>query len=157
MIASTLQWPPDQRKLSADSRRQRALSDVVMTFLTSLKARPGGAPGWDWPSYMQGRCPTDPLCAGRHRYHRRKPTAIGNVARPERRLPSFGPSGHVGADAHSTPRPTAWAARRCVSDGAWTARGPSLRLLDPEASQDQRQGHSLRSRPYASLRADPCP
>jgi len=123
----------------------------------TLKARPGGAPGWDWPSYMQGRCPTDPLCAGRHRYHRRKPTAIGNVARPERRLPSFGPSGHVGADAHSTPRPTAWAARRCVSDGAWTARGPSLRLLDPEASQDQRQGHSLRSRPYASLRADPCP
>ena len=67
------------------------------------------------------------------------------------------PSGHVGAVAHSTPRPTARAARRNVSGGARAARGAIPPAPDPEALQDQRQGRSLRSRPSASLRADPCP
>ena len=61
------------------------------------------------------------------------PAASGRDV-PGRRLPSFDPSGHVGADAHSTPRPTDRAARRNVSDDARAARAghPSgARILKP--------------------------
>jgi hypothetical protein len=58
----------------------------------------------------------------------------GNRDAPGRRLPSFGPSGHVGADAHSPPQPTSRAARRNVSgDARCCKRGhPSgARILKP--------------------------
>jgi len=44
--------------------------------------------------------------------------ATRGPSRDGRRLPSLGPSGHVGAGAHSPRRPTARAARRDVSCGA---------------------------------------
>ena len=60
-----------------------------------------------------------------------------------RRLPSFGPPGHVGADAHSPPRPTARATRRNVNGGARSrGGGPSLRRPHSEALQAHGQGRT---------------
>jgi hypothetical protein len=67
-----------------------------------------------------------------------------------RRLPSFGPAGHVGVGAHSTPRPNVQAARRNVSGGARCYKAaPSLRRPHSEALRAHGQGRSLRSRGYA--------
>ena len=63
------------------------------------------------------------------------------------------PSGHVGAVAHSTPRPTARAARRNVSGGARAARGPSLRRPHPEALQLAVKGARCARVAARSLRA----
>ena len=72
----------------------------------------------------------------------------GDRDAPGRRLPSFGPPGHVGACAHSTPRGRPHrllAATSALARGAAKA-APSLRRPHSEALRAHGQERSLRSR-----------
>jgi hypothetical protein len=112
------------------------------------------APSRGWPPPMQERRATAALAVGRRSVRPELAGRYGDRDAPGRRLPSFGPSGHVGAGAHSPPWPTAQAARRNVSGGARCCKSGAIPPApDPEALQDQPQGRSLRSRRSAQTLA----
>jgi hypothetical protein len=80
---------------------------TVRTFSTSFKgARSAPGPGLITRSWQAPRArnadPHGKAAPVRHQVA----TAGGTLPRSGRRLPSFGPPGHVGAVAHSPPRPT---------------------------------------------------
>ena len=71
----------------------------------------------------------------------------GEPSRAGRRLPSFGPSGHVGAGRALNPRGRPHEQRAATSALARELHElPSLRRPDPEALPDRGQERSLRSR-----------
>jgi hypothetical protein len=113
----------------------------VKTFFTVIK---GARSAPDRAGRHTGMAPRDaPLTEWRRSTRPQLAGRRGNPYRAGRRLPSFGPSGHVGAGAHSPPRSTAQATRRNFSGGA---RGhgarPSLRRPHCEALQDHGQGRT---------------
>ena len=146
--ASSICLPTNDGHGARLSARLSAKLRPVTTCSTSSRARGARRAGAGHRTGIAPREGTADCKAAQH------PPAAGwppeDPCRAGRRLPSFGPSGHVGAGAHSPPRPTARATRRNVSGGA---RGhgaePSLRRPHCEALQD----HGSRSYVLASLRA----
>jgi len=105
----------------------------VTTLSTSQRAR--SAPSRGWPPYLQERRGPQALTVGLAQHPARNWLAAkGNHDAPGARLPSFGPSAHVGAVAHPPHSRQHGAARRNVSGSARPA-GPGhpsgARILKP--------------------------
>ena len=108
------------------------------------------APGRGWPPFMRKRRTTAALTVERRCVPPVAGWPLGDRGAPGAGCLPLAPSGHVGADAHSPPRPTTWAARRNVSGGARGLQtGPSLRRPHSEALRARGQDRSLA---LASLR-----
>jgi len=119
----------------------------VRTFLHFRGRAERAGPGC--PADLGSASATAPLTGGGAASARSWMASPGNRGRAGPWLPSFAPSGHVGAVAHSVPAAAARAPRRQFSVGAELQERSSLQRRIVKPRKNRGQGRSLRSCRYA--------